>query len=228
MLHTGHRAMLLLIVNEARNDWDTLSDRSIQTVLASNGFASGGSYWVSWYGAQVQAQYLNFNERYVRQLIDELSDTGLIIKLPRPGRSPILVFNTRRRANDADDSGTVEPGLLPLNSNSPRNCGSTDPGAVGTATPEPYFRRSNREETNRSKPPRIQDEQASEVIDDILSQMRLHGRNDFEEVTFDNPISAIVSEQLGWSNMCGRSEFDLKQLVRSRVRKLLNGGMANV
>jgi len=219
-LHSGHRAMFLLIANEARNDWDRTSDVSISKSLAAKGYVSRGSIWASWYSAESQARILKISERHVRSLIDDLTNVGLITKVSRPGRTSILVFNTRVEFAQDEYPGTAPPEFDSINSRSPRNCSASSPGATDGPSPEPDFLLSNRE-VSRRHDVRRENELIAEVISDVTNQIRKHGRSGRQEATFVNPWSSVVIEQLGWMDLCRSSEFDLKLKVQARLRTLL-------
>jgi hypothetical protein len=221
-LHSGHRAMLFLLVNEARNEWEGVSDRSVTSTLSKSGYKSGGSVWVSWYSLASQASILNVSVRHTQTLVDDLLDAGMISELRRPGRTSILIFDTRTFGDEVVHPGTTEPESQASDSSSLRNHGVTDPGPAESTTPEVQMRRSNREDIKRTGPKRIEEDQIDDVINDVVDQIRRYGRDGLSRVTFSNPLTGLVTKRLGWKTLCNQSEYEMRHQVRSAARQLLN------
>jgi hypothetical protein len=93
-MHSGHRAMLLLILSQIRNDWDSVPEQ-IRSWVVDAGHRIDKQLWVSWYSAVQQAEFLNVNERHARTLIDDLVGWDRILRVKRLGQSAILLIDTR-------------------------------------------------------------------------------------------------------------------------------------
>lgn len=222
-IHTGHRAMLLLILSESRNVWRSEIDRSTVAPIARWYGPLDRNIWISWYSAAQQARLLAVTERHARSLTSELREFGLIGQILRKGTSSLIFFDTRWAIPAGIHSGSTHQGFPnPTSQDAGEHC-SDLPGSGVPPSPELGNRERKGEVESKYRSRKVLSDSVNSVIDDILREIKRCGRNRREEVQFYNPISTSVVAQLGWPNLCGMKEIELRHRVTSLLRRGSSG-----